>query len=307
MRQARRPAVRLRADLTRGPIGAHAEATVEHVMRPVDPDDPSCRDPEFIRTYALPFFRFIGERYFRAEVEGEEHFPRTGPFIAVANHNGGPMLPDCWVMAAFWWASLGPERPAYAMVHDAALAVPGLRTFLVRVGGLRGTRANAEKVLRLGAPLLVYPGGELDCLKSFWRRHTIDFHGRTGFIELAMRTGAPILPVVNVGGHEVYLTVYSSQRLARWTGMARLTRVKTLPVNIGLPWGVWLTGFLPYLPLPAKFVYRIGEPIHLGHDVRRSRDRRAVQDAYARVTGVMQDMLDDLARRRRLPVLGLAA
>ena len=307
MRQARRPAVRLRADLTRGPIGAHAEATVEHVMRPVDPDDPSCRDPEFIRTYALPFFRFIGERYFRAEVEGEEHFPRTGPFIAVANHNGGPMLPDCWVMAAFWWASLGPERPAYAMVHDAALAVPGLRTFLVRVGGLCGTRANAEKVLRLGAPLLVYPGGELDCLKSFWRRHTIDFHGRTGFIELAMRTGAPILPVVNVGGHEVYLTVYSSQRLARWTGMARLTRVKTLPVNIGLPWGVWLTGFLPYLPLPAKFVYRIGEPIHLGHDVRRARDRRAVQDAYARVTGVMQDMLDDLARRRRLPVLGLAA
>ena len=280
---------------------------VDSLGEEVDPDSLGCRDPQFIRRYALPFFRFVGERYFRAEMEGEEHVPRTGPFIAVANHNGGPMLPDCWVMAAFWWAWLGPERPAYAMVHDAALAVPGLRTFLVKVGGLRGTRANAEKVLRLGAPLLVYPGGELDCLKSFWRRHTIDFHGRTGFIELALRTGAPILPVVNVGGHEVYFTVYSSQRLARWTGMARLTRVKTLPVNIGLPWGLWLTGFLPYLPLPAKFVYRVGEPIHLGHDARRARDRRAVQDAYARVTAVMQDMLDDLARRRRMPVLGLAA
>ena len=94
---------------------------------------------------------------------------RTGPFIAVANHNGGPMLPDCWVMAAFWWASLGPERPAYAMVHDAALAVPGLRSFLVKVGGLRGTRANAERVLRLGAD----PGAiacvlEPDALLTCW-------------------------------------------------------------------------------------------------------------------------------------------
>src|SRR5437870_9209006 len=273
----------------------------------VDVSDPGARDPEFIREIALPFFDALRIHYFRAEIDGADNVPRDRPFIAVANHNGGPLLPDCWVLVSYWWSLLGVERPAYAMVHDAALRIPLLRTFLVKMGGLRASRENAAKVLRLGAPLLVYPGGELDCLKSFWRRHTIDFHGRTGFIELALRTGAPILPVVNVGGHEVYFTVYSSQRLARWTGMARLTRVKTLPANIGLPWGLWLTGFLPYLPLPAKFVYRIGEPIHLGHDVRRARDRRAVQDAYARVTGVMQDMLDDLARRRRMPVLGLAA
>ena len=40
---------------------------VDSLRGPVDPDDPACRDPEFIRTYALPFFRFVGERYFRAE------------------------------------------------------------------------------------------------------------------------------------------------------------------------------------------------------------------------------------------------
>jgi len=280
---------------------------VDSLRELVDPDDPTCRDPEFIRSYALPFFRWIGARYFRAELEGEDNLPRTGPFIAVANHNGGPMLPDVWVMAAFWWASLGAERPAYAMVHDAALAIPGLRTFLVKIGGLRGSRQNAEKVLRAGAPLLVYPGGELDCLKSFGRRHPFDFHGRTGFVELAMQTGAPILPVVNVGGHEVYVTLWSSERLARWTGMARLTRVKTLPVNVGLPWGIWVSGFVPYLPVPAKFVYRVGEPIYLAHDPRRARDPHAVREAYARVTRVMQDMLDDLARRCRMPVLGLAA
>jgi len=105
----------------------------------------------------------------------------------------------------------------------------------------------------------------------------------------------------------VYVTLWSSERLARWTGMARLTRVKTLPVNVGLPWGIWVSGFVPYLPLPAKFVYRVGEPIYLAHDPRRARDPHAVREAYARVTCVMQDMLDDLARRRRMPGLGLAA
>ena len=196
----------------------------------VDPSDPASRDPEFIRTVALPAFDALRTYYFRSEIEGVENVPRQGPFFAVANHNGGPLLPDCWVLVSYWWSALGPERPAYAMVHDAALRVPLLRTFLVKVGGLRASPENAEKVLGLGAPLLVYPGGELDCLKSFWRRHTIDFHGRTGFIEVALRLGVPILPVVNVGGHEVYFTVFSSQRLARWSGLSRLTRVKTVPL-----------------------------------------------------------------------------
>lgn len=270
----------------------------------VDPSDPGGRDPEFIRAVARPMLEWLRERYFRSEVEGASHLPRTGPFITVANHNGGPLMPDCWMLVSHWWSILGVERPAYAMVHDAALAVPLLRTVLVKVGALRACRANADAALRRGAPILIYPGGELDCLKSFWRRHTVDFHGRTGFVELALTHGVPIVPVVNVGGHEVYLTLFSSERAARWTGLARLTRVKTLPLNLGLPWGIWLTGFLPYLPLPAKFRFRIGEPLHLGHDPDAARDPRAVRLAATRVARVMQDMLDDLASHRRFPVLG---
>jgi 1-acyl-sn-glycerol-3-phosphate acyltransferase len=269
----------------------------------VDPSDPSARDPEFIRRVALPFFTAL-RRYFRSELEGAHNVPRSGPFIVVANHNGGPLLPDCFVMLSHWWSALGPERPAYGLVHDAGLRVPGLRTFLVKIGGLRASRENAAKVLRLGAPLLIYPGGELDCLKSFWRRHTIDFHGRTGFVELALEHGVPIVPMVNVGGHEVYVTLLSSEALARWTGAARLTRVKTIPLTVGLPWGIWLTGLLPYLPLPAKFVYRVGRPIELGHDPEAARDPAVVRRMSTEVTATMQEMLNDLARRRRWPVIG---
>jgi 1-acyl-sn-glycerol-3-phosphate acyltransferase len=264
---------------------------------------PSGRDPEFIRRRAMPAFTAL-RRYFRTEMSGLEHLPHRGPFIIVGNHNGGPILADCFVMLSYWWEAFGTEQPAYALVHDQALRVPGVRTLLTKLGGIPATRENGHRVLDVGAPLLLYPGGDLDCLKSFWTRHTIDFHGRTGFVALALEHGVPIVPLVNAGGHEVYVTLFSSPTLARWTGIARLTRVKTVPVNLGLPWGIWATPFVPFLPLPAKFTYRVGPPIHLGHDPVAARDARARRMAAARVTRTMQALLDEMVARRRRPILG---
>ena len=286
------------------PGTATAPTLGELLAEELDPSDPDNRDPEFIRRFAVPVLNAVRTYYFRAEAEGEELVPRDGAFIGVANHNGGPMLCDTWVMLSYWWSVFGVERPSYALVHDAPLRIPLLRNALVKLGALRASAENAASVLGRGAPLLIYPGGELDCLRSFWRRHQIDFHGRTGFVKLALRHGVPIVPIVNVGGHEVYVTLFSSERLATWTGLAALTRVKTLPVNLGLPWGIWMTGFVPFFPLPAKLVYKVGEPIDLGRDPDRAHDPAFVRRAYGRVTRTMQRMLDDLAGRRRFPILG---
>jgi 1-acyl-sn-glycerol-3-phosphate acyltransferase len=269
----------------------------------LDPNDPAGRDPEFIKAVA-PFFEMVGTYYFRTATEEVQNVPTRGPFIAVANHNGGPLLPDVWLMLAYWAQHMGADLPAYAMVHDAAFRVPLVKNFLVKVGGMRATRENAEKVLRMGGALLVYPGGELDCYRTFWDRNKINLHGRTGFIELAYKYGVPILPVVNIGAHEVYFTLFSSRRLARWTGIEKLTRVKTVPLTVGLPWGIWLTGFLPYLPLPSKFVYRVGRPIDFPRRPDLAGDQAAVRRVYAQITSAMQQMLDDLASRRRFPVIG---
>ncbi len=304
------PALRLRASrraVSRAPV----EPPPASFLRPlldflgeasVDPDDLRNRDPEFIRT-VVPWLDAVTSRYFRPEYAGVEHLPRSGPFIAVGNHNGGPMLPDLWTMLPFWAEQVGTDLPVYAMVHDVAFKVKVAGNFFARLGGLRACRRNAEKVLAGGAGLLVYPGGELDCFRSFWQRDTIDLQGRTGFVELAFEHGAPIIPFVNVGAHETCFTLLSSRTLARWTGLERLTRVKTLPVNLGLPWGLWVSGFVPFLPLPAKFAYRFGEPIPVPRDPDRARDPQAVRGVYRMVTGVMQDMLNELARRR-WPLLG---
>jgi 1-acyl-sn-glycerol-3-phosphate acyltransferase len=270
----------------------------------LDPDDLEARDPEFIARYALPALVALRERYFRSEYEGAEYFPTEGPAIGISNHNGGPILADCWVMISYYWTLFGVERPAYAMVHDAVFRLPLLRNFLIKVGALRASRKNAEKVLDRGGVVLIFPGGELDCLRSFWRRHTIDFHGRSGFIELAMKRGVPVVPVVNVGGHETAVTLFSSRALARWTGLQKLTRVRTVPLSIGLPWGIWATGFVPFLPLPAKFSYKVGKPFYFRKDPAGCDDPEKVRRAYVAITDSMQDIMDELASRRRFPVIG---
>jgi len=246
----------------------------------------------------------VGVRYFRAECEGVENLPTSGQFIAVGNHSGAPLMPDVAVLGAWWALEMGLDHPSYLMVHDFPFRIPVLRNFMAKIGAMPASRENAERVLRSGARLVCFPGGELDCLRSFRDRNRVNLYGRTGFVKLAYKYGVPIVPFVNIGGHEVYCTLFSSQRLARWTGLARFARVKTVPVNLGLPWGLWVTGFIPYLPLPSKLVYKVGEPIELEHAPELADDPDAVQRAYDRVTGVMQDMMDDLARRRRFPVIG---
>ena len=247
---------------------------------------------------------WLSRRYFRAEFEGLENVPRKAPFIAVANHSGAPILPDIWPMIAKWWELFPLEQPSYALIHDMAFRLPFVRNLLIKMGGLRAGRESAERALEAGGVLLVMPGGDAEAQRSYWARNRIDLRGRTGVVELALRFGVPLLPVVNVGGSEVNLTLVSSRRLARWTGLERLARVKTLPLTFGLPWGVWLTGFVPYLPLPSKISYRVGTPFEFPRNAELAHNADLLERSSRLLTDSMQRMLSELSQRRRLPVLG---
>lgn len=262
------------------------------------------RDPEFIREYARPVLDSLSEHYFRTTLEGVDEVPRDEPFMAVGIHGGSPMLPDVFMMAAAWWRLFGVEQPAYAMVHDAAFRVPFVREILLRVGGIPASRDNADAVLGMGGTLLAFPGGEQEAQRSFRKRNEVNFRGRTGFIEVALKHGVPLLPVVNVGGHEVYFTLFSSRWLAEVTGYRALTGLKTLSANVGLPWGIWPTSLLPYFPLPAKLTFRAGTPIRLPKDPKLAEDRGFVLEVYRMITSQMQAMIDELAAERHTPVLG---
>jgi 1-acyl-sn-glycerol-3-phosphate acyltransferase len=254
------------------------------------------RDPVYIRDYMI-FLELMYRYWFRVEARGFANIPAEGPAIVVGNHNGGLLTPDTAMTAQAWFQSRGAEAPAYALIHPAIFKMPWLNVHAMKLGGVQATPQMAESVLQAGHPLLLYPGGGADAYKSYWRRNEIRLGDNTGFVRLAMRFGAPIVPVVSIGGHETLIVLTEGRRLAEVTGLAKLG-IERVPVSLTFPWGLTL-GAPVHVPFPVKIVIEVGRPIELkGFQHVRARSAAAVRDAQRHIVGLMQRMLDRLAEER---------
>jgi 1-acyl-sn-glycerol-3-phosphate acyltransferase len=260
-------------------------------------DDPDDWDPEYIRE-TLPTLRALGRLYHRAEVRGLERIP-DGPALLVGNHSGGTMIVDTFVFALEFYARFGPDRRFHQLAHDIAARLPftGLR----RYGVLSASHENARKAFALGAPVLVYPGGDYETFRPTTHSARIEFGGRKGWVKLALEEGVPVVPLVSIGGQETALFVTRGERAARLTGLDRLARIKVLPVSLGPPFGVNVLDLPGRVPLPAKLTLEILDPIDLRAQFGADADH---DEVYDQVTSTMQDRLTDLAEERSLPLVG---
>jgi 1-acyl-sn-glycerol-3-phosphate acyltransferase len=242
--------------------------------------------------------RPISTWYFRSDVRGLESLPPGGALI-VANHSGGLFATDIPVLAVAFYDKFGYDRPIYTLSHDLMFTGP-LGTLVARAGFIRANRANAAKALRTGGVVVVFPGGEYDAYRPTALRNVIDFNGRTGYVRTALEAGVPIVPAVSIGGQENQLYLTRGMWLAERLRLKRLLRTQILPISVGFPFG--LSAMIPLnLPLPTKVVTELLEPIDIAAQFGKDPD---VEKVDAHVRGAMQTALDQLARKRRFPVLG---
>jgi hypothetical protein len=75
------------------------------------------------------------------------------------------------------------------------------------------------------------------------------------------------------------------------------------PFAVQMPWGI-SPAMLPEIPFPTKIRTAFQEPIDFGDDPERAEDDDYVQAKYDEVQQSIQDGMDALARRRRLPLFG---
>jgi 1-acyl-sn-glycerol-3-phosphate acyltransferase len=251
----------------------------------------------------MPLWGWLYRHYFRVETAGWQHVPAHGQMLFVGSHSGGLACPDLPMFLYDWFRRFGTERPVYGLAHARVWqAYPLLADLAARVGAVPFHGRRALALLEEGASLLVYPGGGQDAFRPHRLRHRIHFHGRTGFVRLAIWHGLPIVPLVSWGSHDTLIVLDDLYPLARRLheqGMPWLLGLdpEVMPLWLGLPWGLAL-GPLPNLPLPVKIHTRVGAPIQLsrsGHAA--SRDRAYVRDCYEQVVERMQADLDELRRQ----------
>ena len=251
------------------------------------------RDPDYIRDQ-LPGLWMLASLYFRADVRGLHRIPAEGPVLLVGNHSGGNVPPDTFVFTLAFCSYFGVERPFYQLAHNLVAIYPLLRG-LRKFGTVAASPDNARLALESGAAVLVYPGGDYEVYRPSWQRHVVELGGRKGFVRLARETAVPIVPVASVGGQETALFLGREQWLARLLMLDKVLRLKSVPISVALPWGVNITDWLGHIPLPAKIVIEVQEPIEV------DRDDQAV---YDKVVASLQAGVDRLAARRRFPVIG---
>jgi 1-acyl-sn-glycerol-3-phosphate acyltransferase len=104
---------------------------------------------------------------------------------------------------------------------------------------------------------------------------------------------------VSIGGQETQLFLTRGHWLARKLRITK-ARMGIVPLSFGFPFGLSVI-FPPNVPLPAKIVTEVLEPIDVTAQFGKDPDVDEV-DAYVR--SVMQTALDRLAGERRFPVLG---
>ena len=296
------PAARIGSP-TPGLLTRLAAAASLELQRRIPQADLDERDPDYIRDN-LPALWLLCSLYFRADVRGLDRIPEEGPLLLVGNHSGGNVIADTFAFTLAFSTRFGVERRFHQLAHNLVLLLgqmtpmlPNLRKF----GTVAASHGNAERALRAGAAVLVYPGGDYETHRPSWEGDTVDFGGRKGFIRLALAEKVPIVPVVSIGGQETALFLSRGEWLAKLLRLDRMFRLKVLPISLALPWGLNIGDMALHIPLPAKITIEVLDPI----DLRATfGERPDIDEVYEHVVHVMQESLTRLAAERRFPVIG---
>ena len=254
-----------------------------------------------------PFYDFLDKFYFRLEVDGWERVPDE-TCLVVGVRSGGALTMDAWTLVNAWHTHFEGKRTLHGTAHDVLIATPGLGDYFRAVGVIAADRKSVGAALTGGEDVVVWPGGEVDSMRSWRKRDVATLGGRAGFVKQAIRSGVPILPVATVGGHDTVFVVSEGKWLAnaldKVTGLKSTLRGANLPIIAGFPFPLAVEVLPAHVPLPAKIRTELLDPIEVDSDPGRVDDRAYVRKIYDQVEAEIQAGMDRLAARRRLPVLG---
>ncbi len=264
-------------------------ASVLDLVRLLEPPERLDRfgmDPRFADRFA-PLAELLYHAWWRTTVREVARVPATGPAIVVANHAG--LVPwDALVLRLALRLGHAAHRELRPLLDDRECSLPLVGPIAIRLGAVRASPDAAEAILADGQLVGVFPEGSAGARKPWRERYQLQRFGRGGFVKLALRTRAPIVPCAIVGSEEASPGISRAGWLAERLGVPLIGRGAALRF-----------GPAALLPLPSRWSLRFGTPIALdGHPPAEAGDPGAVNALTERVRSTLQTMLDeDLAAR----------
>jgi 1-acyl-sn-glycerol-3-phosphate acyltransferase len=262
------------------PVSPEVQARLARLELPFNADG---LDPYGIDRRRLGFmfttFGLFYQRYFRCRAFGVENIPKQGRAMLVGNHSGGVAF-DAMMVIASCFFELEPPRLAQGMVEKFINRLPFASEWSSKTGQFTGLPEHALRLLNEDRLLMVFPEGARGTAKLYWERHSLVDFG-TGFMRLALETGAPIVPFAFVGGGEAIPTIMNLYKLGKLFG------APYIPVT---PW-------LVALPRPTRLDIYYGEPMHFSGTGRE--EDHVIEDKVEVVKSKIAELLRQGTRERR--------
>jgi 1-acyl-sn-glycerol-3-phosphate acyltransferase len=244
-------------------------------------------DPELTESVLHPLLRPLYRDWFHVQVRGIDNLPAKGAALVVANHSGTVAL-DALMLSLAVHDEHPEQRYLRLLGADLVFRMPFISELARKHGGTLACNPDAERLLRQGDLVGVFPEGFKGIGKLYRDRYKLQRFGRGGFVSAALRTGAPIIPVSIVGAEETYPMLGNLKPLARLLGLPYFPMTPTFP---------WL-GPLGLIPLPSQWYIEFGTPIAADYGSDQADDPLVVFNLADQVRETIQYNLQQLLQVR---------
>jgi 1-acyl-sn-glycerol-3-phosphate acyltransferase len=235
-------------------------------------------------------FRFLYQKWFGVTTIGLENIPADGRAVLYGNHSG--VLPVDGMMLYDGTVNHHPSpRRIRFLVNEFIRTAPMLGDVIRGFGGVPAKYEVASELLHKEELVFFYPEAEAGTGKLFKDRYKLrDFD--PGFVRAAIDTNSPLVPVITIGGDEIY------PLLANLNHVAKLMGAPYWPVTPFYP-------LLPFpfnaIPLPIKLLIYIGKPFKLDYAPENADDFTLITQIALNIRQDIQLQIDDLLQIRNSP------